>query len=214
MLDRDAAADLRPPADPSTPQAAARTRTVAGTVAALVHAGKAAGLRTIAHAITLRDIEIALDAGIDGLAHAYCDTGPEAGRIARRIAAQGVFVVSTLAYFETVGFGAQNAVRTARALRRSGVCVLAGTDATPFGPAHGSTLHRELVLLTEAGFGNEEALAAATSVPAHRFGLTGRGRIAPGLRADLLLVRGDPPTDITATSSIAGVWRRGVHCGA
>ncbi|NGN62506.1 amidohydrolase family protein [Streptomyces sp. A7024] len=181
------------------------------TVAALVHAGKAAGLRTIAHAITLQDIEVALDAGIDGLAHVFCDTGPQAERMARRIAAQGVFVASTLAYFEAVDLGAENAVRAARTLRRAGACVLAGTDATPATPAHGSAMHRELVLLTDAGFGNEEALAAATSAPARRFGLTDRGRIAPGLRADLLLVHGDPTTDITATSSIAGVWRGGVR---
>lgn len=57
----------------------------------------------------------------------------------------------------------------------------------------------------------EEVLAAATSVPARHFGLTDRGRIAPGLRADLLLVDGDPTRDITATRSVAGVWRRGVR---
>ncbi|TDC19506.1 amidohydrolase [Streptomyces sp. 8K308] len=184
------------------------------TVAALVRAGRAAGLRAIAHAITLREVEVALDAGVDGLAHVYRDTGAEAERVARRIAAQGVFVVSTLTYYEAADLGAENAVRAAGALRGAGVSVLAGTDATPFGPAHGSTMHRELVLLTEAGFGNEEALAAATSVPARHFGLTDRGRVAPGLRADLLLVHGDPTTDITATSAIAGVWRRGVRCGA
>jgi hypothetical protein len=46
------------------------------TVAALVDAGRAAGLRTIAHAITWRDVEIALDAGIDGLAHVFSDAAP------------------------------------------------------------------------------------------------------------------------------------------
>jgi hypothetical protein len=39
------------------------------------------------------------------------------------------------------------------------------------------------------------------------FGLTDRGRIAPGLRADLLLVDGDPTSDITATRDIRAVWR-------
>src|SRR6266851_10121450 len=36
-----------------------------------------------------------------------------------------------------------------------------------------------------------------------------RGRIAPGLRADLLLVEGDPGSDILATRHIRGVWKRG-----
>jgi imidazolonepropionase-like amidohydrolase len=38
-----------------------------------------------------------------------------------------------------------------------------------------------------------------------------RGRIASGLRADLLLVRGDPTADITAARDIVGVWKGGVQ---
>jgi adenine deaminase len=48
------------------------------------------------------------------------------------------------------------------------------------------------------------------SVPADRFGLADRGRIAPGLRADLLLVEGDPTHQVGATRRIIGVWKRGV----
>ncbi|MBF8193781.1 amidohydrolase family protein [Nonomuraea sp. K274] len=107
--------------------------------------------------------------------------------------------------------GVVNASHAAVALLRAGVPLLAGTDCTPFGPVHGAALHRELLLLTEAGLTAGEALAAATSVSADRFGLGDRGRIAPGLRADLLLVDGDPTTDITATRAIAGVWRGGVR---
>ena len=44
-----------------------------------------------------------------------------------------------------------------------------------------------------------------------RFGLTDRGRITPGARADLLLVDGDPTTTIADTLSIRAVWRRGVR---
>ncbi|MEZ4864938.1 MAG: CIA30 family protein [Caldilineaceae bacterium] len=92
----------------------------------------------------------------------------------------------------------------------AGVPILAGTDAPNPGTAHGASLHRELVLLTDAGLSPLEALRAATSVTADTFSLTDRGRIAPGLRADLLLVNGDPTTEITATRDIAGVWKLGV----
>jgi hypothetical protein len=71
------------------------------------------------------------------------------------------------------------------------------------------SLHRELELLAEAGLAPLNALAAATSVPARVFSLGDRGRIAPGLRADLLLVEGDPTTDITATRSIVAIWKGG-----
>ena len=98
---------------------------------------------------------------------------------------------------------------TVRALKAAGVRILAGTDCGNLGTAHGASLHRELELLVDAGLTPVEALAAATSQTAAAFGLTDRGRIAPGLRADLVLVDGDPTTDITATRKIAGVWKQG-----
>jgi imidazolonepropionase-like amidohydrolase len=113
--------------------------------------------------------------------------------------------------------GAQRAVA---ALHQAGIPVLAGTDTNypEDGHAildayagHGITLHHELTLLVRAGLPPAAALAAATSVPARCFGLTDRGLIAPGLRADLLLVDGDPCADITATRNIAAIWRNGTR---
>ncbi|GAA1715189.1 amidohydrolase family protein [Nonomuraea bangladeshensis] len=193
---------------------------------ALTGAAHDAGLRVVAHAITASEVEIALDAGVDGLAHVWTDLppgDPASRRLAERARRQEVFVVTTLAYFEAITAqhvrtadcarpgSSANAAGALRDLHRAGVPLLAGTDATPFTPTHGAGLHRELELLTEAGLSPEEALAAATSVPARHFGLDDRGRIAPGLRADLVLVDGDPTRDITATASIVDVWRRGVR---
>ncbi|TMR06753.1 amidohydrolase, partial [Nonomuraea turkmeniaca] len=107
--------------------------------------------------------------------------------------------------------GVTNASQAAVALLRAGVPLLAGTDSTSFGPVHGAGFHHELLMLTEAGLTPEQALTAATSLTARHFDLGDRGRIAPGLRADLLLVDGDPTTDITATRAIADVWRGGVR---
>ncbi|MDX6354961.1 MAG: hypothetical protein QOF98_1864, partial [Streptomyces sp.] len=97
---------------------------------------------------------------------------------------------------------------------RLGVPLLAGTDGTGGSghpTTHGISLHGELKLLVEAGLSPAEALTAATAAPAAAFGLGDRGRIAPGLRADLLLVDGDPVTDITALRAVNAVWRRGVR---
>ncbi|HKC13735.1 MAG TPA: amidohydrolase family protein, partial [Vicinamibacteria bacterium] len=103
-----------------------------------------------------------------------------------------------------------NAFAAAKELRKAGVPILAGTDAPAPGSWNGASLHGELELLVRAGRTPSDALAAATSVPAKTFHLTDRGRIAPGLRADLLLVHGDPTSVITSTRDIVAVWKAGV----
>jgi imidazolonepropionase-like amidohydrolase len=72
-------------------------------------------------------------------------------------------------------------------------------------------MHGELALLVRDGLTPVQALAAATSVPARSFHLDDRGWIRPGMRADLVLVEGDPTTDIFATRNIVAVWKRGVR---
>ncbi|MCL2493637.1 MAG: amidohydrolase family protein [Clostridiales bacterium] len=110
----------------------------------------------------------------------------------------------------------EDAYAAIRALKNAGVDILAGSDVSdplPIlgGLAHGVSLHHELRLLVAAGLTPAEALRAATSTPARRFGLVDRGRIAPGARADLLLVKGDPLANISDTLSIDIVWRSGVQ---
>ena len=105
--------------------------------------------------------------------------------------------------------GMQVAFNTVRQLKAAGVLILAGSDAPNPGTAHGASIHRELELLVQAGLTPTEALTAATSAPAQAFRLTDRGRIAPGLRADLVLVAGDPSADILATRRIVSVWKGG-----
>jgi imidazolonepropionase-like amidohydrolase len=100
---------------------------------------------------------------------------------------------------------------TVRQLKAQHVPVLAGTDSPNPGTAHGASMHGEIALLVAAGLTPQEALASATSIPAQMFHLDDRGQIAPGKRADLLLVKGDPTTDITATRNIVGVWKAGVE---
>ena len=95
------------------------------------------------------------------------------------------------------------------ALLRAGVPILAGTDAGNPGTWYGLSLHRELELLVKAGLTPVQALSAATANSAKAFRLADRGRIAPGLRADLLLVGGDPTTNIAAVHDILEIWKDG-----
>ena len=72
-------------------------------------------------------------------------------------------------------------------MHKAGVPIVAGTDGS------GMELVRELELYVSAGFTPEEALAAATIVPAKNVGVDKTtGSIAVGKAADLVLVEGDP----------------------
>ncbi len=77
------------------------------------------------------------------------------------------------------------------------------------GTDHGISMHQEMRLLVQAGLTNEQALASATSIPAMHFNLADRGQIAPGMRADLILVDGDPTKDVANVARIVGVWKGG-----
>jgi len=105
--------------------------------------------------------------------------------------------------------GCEGGPRTLPFLREAGVPILAGTDSLNRSIAHGVSLHGEMALLVEAGLTPREALVAATAAPADAFHLSDRGRIAPGKRADLLLVDGNPVLDIRATRNISAVWKQG-----
>jgi imidazolonepropionase-like amidohydrolase len=65
------------------------------------------------------------------------------------------------------------------------------------------------LLTSRCGFYPIEALRSATLTTARRFGLKDRGRLSEGLRADVLIVNGDPTVDIGCTMDIAEVWRGG-----
>ncbi|MEU6582146.1 amidohydrolase family protein [Nocardia sp. NPDC046763] len=192
----------------------------AATAKAVVAVAHARDLLVIAHAATPGAYAMALDAGADIVTHVPVGVALPQSDIAR-LAAEGKVVVPTLTMMEGMAaargipgaFAA--ALANVGALRAAGIPILAGTDANsspgvPVNPAFGASLHHELELLVSAGLSPVEALDAATALPAKHFGLTDRGVIAPGLRADLVLLDADPLADITATTQIRGVWSAGI----
>jgi hypothetical protein len=97
------------------------------------------------------------------------------------------------------------------ALHRHSVPIMAGTDAMGLPLlAPGSSLHRELALLAASGLPPYEVIRAATVVPAAFLGKSNQfGTIAPGQRADLLLVRGNPFENLNVLEKPTGVMVRG-----
>lgn len=99
-----------------------------------------------------------------------------------------------------------------RALAIAGAPLLVGTDSGVHGVFPGGSMHREMRLLVALGMTPADVLRAATSAPAAFLDVDGRfGKIAPGWRADLLLVRGDPTLNIDALSAIEEVWLNGAR---
>jgi len=99
-----------------------------------------------------------------------------------------------------------------RLMFRAGVPLLAGTDAMNPYCLPGFSLHDELALLVESGLTPLAALQAATLRPAEFLSRTTElGSIAPGKRADLVLLSADPLADIHNTTQIQAVWLRGKY---
>ncbi|MVU81391.1 amidohydrolase family protein [Nocardia sp. ET3-3] len=187
---------------------------------AAVAEAHARDLLVIAHATNPAAYALALDAGVDIITHIPVGAALPTATITR-MASEGTVVTPTLTMMEAMTAfrgipGAfADALTNVAALHAAGIPILAGTDANastgvPCNPAFGDSLHHELELLVQSGLTPAEALNAATILPAKYFGLTDRGSIEPGLRADLVLLDGDPLADITATRSIRQVWSAGV----
>ena len=165
---------------------------------AVVEAAHGAGLRVVAHALSVEAVGRVLDAGVDELAHTPTERLPEP--LVDRVAAAGIPVVSTLQTFFSAGQGRVAALNAA-ALHRAGVPLVYGTDLGNEGTRPGVD-PRELDRLADAGLGRLGALRAATERSATVAGVRLRtGRLQLGQPAAAVLLNGDPLVE-------PGVWRR------
>ncbi|MFL1897434.1 amidohydrolase family protein [Aquimarina sp. 2-A2] len=97
-----------------------------------------------------------------------------------------------------------------KAFKKEGVPMVAGTDAGTSGIVTGFGLHDELALLVDASLTNEEALLAATRLPASWLGISDKiGTVEAGKFADLILLDANPLEDIRNTRQITGVFVNG-----
>jgi imidazolonepropionase-like amidohydrolase len=161
-------------------------------IRASVAEARANGLVTVAHAISLASVRAALDAGVDGLAHAaYVDSAT-----AVRMRDQRVFMVSTLATLTggDTSIGGRSLVSALSLAARNGVQIVLGTDGGVL--PHGRNAE-ELRAMVDAGLSPLEAIRAATVNAARAFRIQDSvGTIEPGKVADLVAVAGDPLADI------------------
>jgi imidazolonepropionase-like amidohydrolase len=92
-----------------------------------------------------------------------------------------------------------------RALSQAGAKLLVGTDAGIDIVAPGTSIHDELREFVAAGLTPFDALRGATISAAEFLGRSELGRVVIGARADLLLLEGNPLSNIENANRIAGV---------
>jgi imidazolonepropionase-like amidohydrolase len=172
-----------------------------------------------AHPTNLAGLNVALDSGVDMLAHVTTavDENWSPGLIQRMLAAH-MAVIPTLTLFDvemkkagaspdfTKSFIAGGVARL-RAFNAAGGEILFGTDV---GYIYQFDTAEEYTLMQSAGMSFDQILASLTTNPAHRFGFAAHsGRIATGMDADVTVFAGDPASDITAFSRVCFTIRQG-----
>src|SRR3954447_6367355 len=177
-----------------------------------------AGLRVAAHAHGDDGIRAAIEAGIDCTEHGSLATDDTL----RLMIDRGTFLVATTyladgmdvsrAAPELQAKAAEVFPRARATISRAielGVRVACGTDAPAI--PHGCNA-RELIALVDRGMTPLQAIRAATVVSADLIDVDDRGRLAPGLLADVIAVPGDPLSDIAVTEKVQFVMKGGrVH---
>jgi len=191
---------------------------------AIVYQAHQFGQRSTTHAADYNSYAQAIASGTDSIQHSPKDKVITQDMITA-ILTQKIYVTPTLTVIRaltnsainTPGDTYANAANSTTLMFQAGIPLLAGTDSADVTipgvttPAFGSSLHDELENLVAAGLSPVQALRAATSLPAYYHGLTDRGTIAVGKRADLLLITGDPTKNISNTRNIQRVWNAGIE---
>lgn len=175
-------------------------------------------MKVAVHATSVASVQIAVDAGVDILLH--IPIGEEfPGVLAKQIAEHNIEVIPTLimmkAFCDSPMYGYKKSdyqyVQNAVALLHSyGAPILSGTDANDasFVPnvKYGSSLHKELELIVEAGLSPTQALRGATSKLAEAFGIENAGKLEIGHMATMVLVKGRPDQHITDSRDLVQIW--------
>jgi len=185
---------------------------------AIVAEAHRAGKPVFAHVSNDHGIEVAVESGVDILAHTTPIGELWNPSFAKRLTAAHMALTPTLTLWDFEGKrgnapsaeiekGMSRAAQQLKAFSQGGGQVLFGTDVgyiDMFGTSE------EFAWMSRAGMNFQQILASLTTNPATRFRYSSHsGRIAKGMDADLVVLDGDPAKDVTAFSKVHQVIRGG-----
>ncbi len=192
---------------------------IARLVVELAHG---AGLKVAAHCTGFMGATEAVEAGIDSIEH--CTNIDSA--TARLMAQMGTVAVPTMSTWDyriqaaarwnlpkeeiDIAEGRRDASRASfKNMLDAGVKIAAGTDAGGSPVRHGTIVH-EMEVMIEAGLTTMQAIESATRIAAEITGtLKDTGTVEVGKLADLILVDGDPLSDVGAIRNVWAVFQGG-----
>lgn len=171
-------------------------------IVAVTETAHARGARVAAHPTTERGVRLAQENGVDLLTHTTPATGPWPSDLVEALVRDGVALTPTLSLwrYELAKSNAPTALAdqwTATAegqlrdFARAGGVVLFGTDA---GYMTETDPLPEYESMARAGLSAEAVLRTMTSAPRRFFDGEAGPMLAPGMRADLVMLNGDPRT--------------------
>ena len=188
------------------------------TARAAVEEAHRHGMPVFAHPTNIDGVRIAIDSGVDVLAHTVPDSPPWTREFTQRLKSAHLSLIPTLTLFDVEARKANvpepqrvafinQMVDQLRAYSEAGGDILFGTDV-------GYTDHydttEEFTLMSQGGMNYNQILASLTTNPARKFGdSNGTGRIAKGMKADLVVLGTDPAQDVTAFSKVRFTIREG-----
>ncbi len=183
----------------------------------IVQTARSAGRGVVAHASTAEGMRRAVLAGVETIEHGDGGT-PEIWRLMKQ---RGVALCPTVAATDAIAQyrgwkkgqgpvpeGVLNKRRAVREAMQAGVPLVVGGDVGVF--PHGDNARELELLVQDCGLAPLRVLRAATAGNAQVFHLADRGRVAPGLLADLVAVAGDPTQHVEALRQVRLVMKGGV----
>ena len=173
---------------------------------AAVDVAHAQGKPVFAHPQNMTGVDTVIAAGVDAMAHTVAGGPVYSPEQLARFKQQGIALIPTLSLFSKLPVGPEIAARLVtttvnqlKAFSDNGGPVLFGTDVG-FTTVYDTTLEYELM---RRALSERQILASLTTNPAQFFKAAKKGRVEKGFDADVVVLDGDPVTDVRNLAKVA-----------